>query len=176
MPGLRREWCVPRADAIDEEDEDGGVERDDRPRIAVGTEDVEERCGEERPDHCAEPVQGDELGRGGAYTNDWVSPEHTSAAASQLVTLYGLGAMVGPLFAAPFLDILGSDGYAWSIIVLHAAVLVFLVYRIRAWHAPLTTKAWHDVSFHGRAFFVPATIVSMGVSGRKGSRVQEDPS
>ena len=104
---------------------------------------------------------------GGAYTNDWVSPEHTSAAASQLVTLYGLGAMVGPLLAAPFLDLLGSDGYAWSIITFHAAVLVFLVYRIRAWHAPLTTKAWHDVSFHGRAFFVPATIVSMGVSGRK---------
>jgi MFS family permease len=113
---------------------------------------------------------------GGAYTNDWVSPEHTSAAASQLVTLYGLGAMVGPLLAAPFLDMLGSDGYAWSIIVFHAAVLVFLIYRIRAWHAPLTTKAWQDVSFHGRAFFVPATIVSMGVSGRKGSRVPEDPS
>ncbi|NCZ91547.1 MAG: MFS transporter [Actinobacteria bacterium] len=113
---------------------------------------------------------------GGAYTNDWVSPEHTSAAASQLVTLYGLGAMVGPLIAAPFLDLIGTDGYAWSIIVFHAAVLVFLVYRIRAWHAPLTTKAWHDVSFHGRAFFVPATIVSMGVSGRRSKESESTPS
>jgi hypothetical protein len=38
------------------------------------------------------------------------------------------------------------------------------VYRIRAWHAPVTTKKWDDVSFHGRAFFVPATIASLGVT------------
>ena len=110
----------------------------------------------------------------GAYTNDWVSPEQMGAAASQLVTLYGLGAMVGPLAAAPFLDILGTDGYAWSIIAFHATVLLFLVYRIRAWHAPVTTKHWDDVSFHGRAFFVPATIVSLGVTTKaKPKNVQQ---
>ena len=103
---------------------------------------------------------------GGAYTNDWVSPEQMGAAASQLVTLYGLGAMLGPLVAAPFLDILGAQGFAWSIISLHAVVLLFLIYRIRAWHAPVTTKHWNDVSFHGRAFFIPATIVSLGVNRR----------
>ena len=106
---------------------------------------------------------------GGAYTNDWVSPEQMGAAASQLVTLYGLGAMLGPLVAAPFLDILGAQGFAWSIISLHALVLLFLIYRIRAWHAPVTTKHWDDVSFHGRAFFIPATIASLGV-GRKTKR------
>lgn len=102
----------------------------------------------------------------GAYTNDWVSPEQMSAAASQLVTLYGFGAMLGPLAAAPFLDILGAQGFAWSIITFHALILVFLIYRIRAWHAPVTTKHWDDVSFHGRAFFIPATIVSLGVNRR----------
>ncbi len=101
---------------------------------------------------------------GGAYTNDWVSPEQTGAAASQLVTLYGFGAMIGPLVAAPFLDIIGTNGFAWSIISLHALILLFLIYRIRAWHAPVTTKHWDDVSFHGRAFFIPATIVSLGVN------------
>ena len=103
---------------------------------------------------------------GGAYTNDWVSQEQMGAAASQLVTLYGLGAMIGPLVAAPFLDIIGTQGFAWSIISLHALVLLFLIYRIRAWHAPVTTKHWDDVSFHGRAFFIPATIVSLGVNRR----------
>jgi len=106
---------------------------------------------------------------GGAYTNDWVSPEQMGAAASQLVTLYGLGAMVGPLVAAPFLDIIGAQGFAWSIISLHMLILLFLIYRIRAWHAPVTTKHWDDVSFHGRAFFIPATIASLGV-GRKTKR------
>ena len=103
---------------------------------------------------------------GGAYTNDWVSPEQMGAAASQLVTLYGLGAMIGPLVAAPFLDIIGAQGFAWSIISLHMLILLFLIYRIRAWHAPVTTKHWDDVSFHGRAFFIPATIVSLGVNRR----------
>jgi MFS family permease len=103
---------------------------------------------------------------GGAYTHDWVSQEQMGAAASQLVTLYGLGAMIGPLVAAPFLDIIGTQGFAWSIISLHALILLFLIYRIRAWHAPVTTKHWDDVSFHGRAFFIPATIVSLGVNRR----------
>ena len=103
----------------------------------------------------------------GAYTNDWVSQEQMGAAASQLVTLYGFGAMIGPLVAAPFLDIIGTQGFAWSIISLHALILLFLIYRIRAWHAPVTTKHWDDVSFHGRAFFIPATIVSLGVNRRK---------
>jgi hypothetical protein len=53
-------------------------------------------------------------------------------------------------------------------------VLLFLVYRIRAWHAPVTTKHWDDVSFHGRAFFVPATIVSLGVTTKaKPKNVQQ---
>ena len=103
---------------------------------------------------------------GGAYTNDWVSQEQMGAAASQLVTLYGFGAMIGPLVAAPYLDIIGTQGFAWSIISLHALILLFLIYRIRAWHAPVTTKHWDDVSFHGRAFFIPATIVSLGVNRR----------
>ena len=103
---------------------------------------------------------------GGAYTNDWVSQEQMGAAASQLVTLYGFGAMIGPLVATPFLDIIGTQGFAWSIISLHALILLFLIYRIRAWHAPVTTKHWDDVSFHGRAFFIPATIVSLGVNRR----------
>ena len=73
------------------------------------------------------------------------------AAASQLVTLYGFGAMIVPLVAAPFLDIIGTQGFAWSIITLHA---------------PVTTKHWDDVSFHGRVFSIPATIVSLGVNRR----------
>ena len=111
---------------------------------------------------------------GGAYTNDWVSPEQMGAAASQLVTLYGFGAMIGPLVAAPFLDIIGTQGFAWSIISLHSLILLFLIYRIRAWHAPVTTKHWDDVSFHGRAFFIPATIVSLGVN-RRGQSTRRRP-
>jgi MFS family permease len=107
---------------------------------------------------------------GGAYTNDWIEPEHLTAAASQLVTLYGIGAMAGPFVASVFMDTMGVRGFYWAAIVLHALIALFLVYRIRAWHAPLTTRPWNEVSVPARAFFIPANIVSMGVSRRRRSR------
>lgn len=103
----------------------------------------------------------------GSYTNDWVSEEHLNAVASKLVTLYGIGAMIGPIVAALFMDVLGTDGFVWSIIVLHGLIVVFLAYRIRAWQAPLMTSSWTEVSVPARAFFVPATIVSVGIRRRR---------
>lgn len=103
----------------------------------------------------------------GSYTNDWISEEHLNAVASKLVTLYGFGAMIGPIIAALFMDALGTDGFVWSIIVLHGAIVLFLVYRIRAWHAPLMEKPWTEVSVPARAFFIPATIVSVGIRRRR---------
>lgn len=103
----------------------------------------------------------------GAYTNDWISTEHLSAVASKLVTLYGVGAMIGPLVTSAFMDVLGADGFVWSIITTHLLIAGFLAYRTRAWHAPLTKRPWAEVSFPARAFFVPATVISFGIGGRR---------
>jgi MFS family permease len=109
----------------------------------------------------------------GSYTNDWISEEHLNAAASKLVTLYGIGAMMGPLIASLFMEFLDADGYVWSIIAMHGAIALFLVYRIRAWHAPLTTKPWTEVSVPARAFFIPATMVAFGTKRRRTSAGNE---
>ena len=50
---------------------------------------------------------------------------------------------------------------------MHGAIVLFLVYRIRAWHAPLTTKPWTEVSVPARAFFIPATMVAFGTKRRR---------
>ena len=97
-----------------------------------------------------------------AYTNDWIDPEHVNAAASQLVTLYGIGAMVGPLVAAVMMIVIGPGGFFWAAIVLHSMLAAFFLYRIRAWRAPLAKRPWSEVSLPARAFFVPATVVAMG--------------
>ncbi len=97
-----------------------------------------------------------------AYTNDWIEPEHVNAAASQLVTLYGLGAVVGPFVAAAMMIGLGPKGFFWSAIVLHGLLAIFFVYRLRAWRAPLVKRPWSEVSLPARAFFIPATVVAMG--------------
>lgn len=103
----------------------------------------------------------------GAYTNDWIEPEHLSAAATQLLTMYGVGAMLGPFMAAVLMDLWGADGYFWALVMVHLAIALFLVHRIRAWHAPVSTRPWREVSLPARAFFVPATLVAMGIRGRQ---------
>ena len=97
-----------------------------------------------------------------AYTNDWIEPEHVNAAASQLVTLYGLGAVVGPFVAAGMMIVVGPQGYFWAAIEIHTVIAGFFVYRMKAWRAPLAKRPWNEVSLPARAFFVPATLVAMG--------------
>ena len=103
----------------------------------------------------------------GAYTNDWIEPEHLNAAASQLVTLYGIGAVLGPFAAAGLMIGLGPGGFFWSLIILHGMIAAFLAYRIKAWRSPLTKRPWDEVSLPARAFYVPATIVAAGRRRRR---------
>lgn len=97
-----------------------------------------------------------------AYTNDWIEPEHLNAAASLLVTLYGVGAVVGPFVAAGMMSSMGPVGFFWSLFVLHALIAVFLVHRMRSWRSPLVKRPWSEVSLPARAFYVPATIAAIG--------------
>ena len=98
----------------------------------------------------------------GAYTNDWIEPDQLNAAASQLVTLYGVGAVVGPFAVAGMMIAVGPVGFFWTLFGLHALIAVFLMYRIRAWRAPLSKRPWSEVSLPARAFYVPATIAAIG--------------
>lgn len=106
----------------------------------------------------------------GAYTNDWVDPEHLNAAASQLVKLYGIGAVVGPLLTAVLMGSIGVSGFYWALIVLHAVIGAFFVYRMRVWRSPLRKRPWSEVSLPARAFFIPATIVASSRRRRSNRR------
>jgi MFS family permease len=106
-------------------------------------------------------------GIAGAYTNDWVQPEHVNAAASQLIVLYGAGAIVGPFVAAGLMVVGGPAGFLWAVIGLHLLVAAFLVYRMFAWRAPLRTRPWSEVSIPARAFAIPATIIGFRRRRRK---------
>jgi MFS family permease len=108
-------------------------------------------------------------GIAGAYTNDWVQPEHVNAAASQLIVLYGAGAIIGPFVAAGLMVINGPTGFLWAVIVLHLLIAAFLVYRMFAWRAPLRTRPWSEVSIPARAFYIPATLISFSRRRRRKS-------
>jgi MFS family permease len=95
-----------------------------------------------------------------AYTNDWTPPEQQMAAASKLVFLYGVGALVGPLVAAMAMAAMGKVGFFWSVGAIHLALAIFLVYRMRAWRSPIIDRPWSEVSIPARAFYLPATLVA----------------
>lgn len=97
-----------------------------------------------------------------AYTNDWVPPEHATAANSQVVLLYGAGALAGPMIASTAMSLVGNDGFVWTNGLLHLALAVFFVYRMFAWRAPFAKYAWDEISLPARAFFLPATVIAMG--------------
>jgi len=97
-----------------------------------------------------------------AYTNDWTEPEQMMAVASQLVTVYGAGAFLGPVLAGALMGAFGDRWYFWSLVGVHAVIAAYVFYRMLAWRAPLVERPWSEVSFPARAFFVPATLVAMG--------------
>jgi MFS family permease len=98
----------------------------------------------------------------GAYTNDWIEPEHLNGAASQLVKMYGLGAIAGPIIAGTMMGIIGPTGYPWALMGMHLVIAGFFFYRFLTWRAPLAKRPWSEVSLPARAFYVPATIVHVG--------------
>lgn len=102
-----------------------------------------------------------------AYTNDWIEPDQVNSAASQLVTLYGIGAVVGPFAAAAAMDGIGDSGFYWSLIATHGALAVFFVYRMWVWRSPITKKPWSETSIPAKAFFLPGTIVQIGRRRRR---------
>ena len=98
----------------------------------------------------------------GAYTNDWVPGDKLTAAASQLVVLFGAGAFTGPFIGSVVMSLTGNSGFAWTIVGVHAAIGCFLTVRILQWRAPIRAKPWNEVALAGRVFYLPATAVGMG--------------
>lgn len=98
----------------------------------------------------------------GAYTNDWVPTEKLTAAASQLVVLFGAGAFVGPFLASVVMAAVGNSGFAWTVVGVHLLIGSFLLIRLFQWRSPIRAKPWNEVAIAGRVFYLPATAVGMG--------------
>lgn len=98
----------------------------------------------------------------GAYTNDWVPSDQLTAAASQLVVLFGAGAFAGPFIGSVVMSFTGNSGFAWTVVGVHVAIGCFLTVRILQWRAPIRAKPWNEVALAGRVFYLPATAVGMG--------------
>jgi MFS family permease len=85
-----------------------------------------------------------------AYTNDHLNPNQMIAASGALVLTSGLGAVVGPILIASFMDHFGEQAMFWAIATIHALTGLFALYRMTVSHAvpldkqgPCTNTAVH---------------------------------
>lgn len=66
-----------------------------------------------------------------AHTNDRIDPSGYVEAASGLLMVYALGAVIGPFLASLFMKFLGNSGLFTFTVIVHVTALVFTLYRIR---------------------------------------------
>ncbi|MFT7476217.1 MAG: MFS family permease [Verrucomicrobiales bacterium] len=65
-----------------------------------------------------------------AYTNDWIEDHQRVGAAGLLVMINGVGAILGPLFAALLMSLFEPSAYFWSLIITHGAIFLYFLVRI----------------------------------------------
>lgn len=107
-----------------------------------------------------------------AYTNDWIRPEQTTPASALLVTINGLGAVIGPLLAAGLIIGLGTRWYFASLAATHGAIGIYLAWRIAFRDALPTERQGAFLPFPARA---SAGAVAL-VARRPRRRKRQEPS
>ncbi len=65
-----------------------------------------------------------------AYTNDWIQPEQILGASAALVTTNAVGSTMGPFMATGLMNSFGPRQYFVALVVTHAAVGLYVVYRV----------------------------------------------
>ena len=65
-----------------------------------------------------------------AHTNDYLTPKQMVRASGTLVMLTGIGATMGPTFAAVNMEQFGPRGYFWTLAALHTVLGVFALWRM----------------------------------------------
>ncbi len=99
-----------------------------------------------------------------AYTNDWIRPEQTMGASSSLVTMNGVGAILGPVISASLIVFLSNSMFFVSLIVTHGAIAAYLAYRIVAMDALPMSRQGRFVPIPARA---SATAIGIMTKRRK---------
>lgn len=97
-----------------------------------------------------------------AYTGDWLAPGQLTAASAVLVRVNGIGAVCGPLLAAPLMAWLGPTMFFWVLAGANATFVVYVAWRV----------VFRDALPMGRqrvfvAFPARASAVAAGLIGRR---------
>lgn len=102
-----------------------------------------------------------------SHINDAVPAAKAVAAASGFVFTTGLGAVFGPLTISLLTELLGADGFFWSLALFFLPVAVFSLWRVANWVAPIQRP------------YIPmparSTALLLGIAVRSGHDEEQRP-
>ena len=85
-----------------------------------------------------------------AYTNDHLRPAQMVAANSGLYTAVASGAVLGPALTGWLMDLFGPSGFLVFLMVTHAAMVLFTLYRMTRTESPHPDEQVHYAPLPGR--------------------------
>lgn len=65
-----------------------------------------------------------------AITNDGLRKDQMVTAGSALILVSGIGSVLGPIFIAQFMDVVGSHGFFWFFTLIHGLVGLVAIFRM----------------------------------------------
>ncbi len=94
-----------------------------------------------------------------AYTGDWLEPEQIVGASAALITVYSVGAVVGPLTSTALTIATGSSQFFITLAAAHGAIVAYLIYRVTTSEAPSIDEQRAYAPFPARASAVAAQLL-----------------
>lgn len=94
-----------------------------------------------------------------AFTADWLPQSQLAAASAALVRVNGIGAVFGPLIAAPLMAAATPAMFFWMMVVTHGVIVVYISWRVAFRDALPPERQRAFVAFPARGSAVAATLI-----------------
>ncbi|MEZ5245384.1 MAG: MFS transporter [Acidimicrobiales bacterium] len=94
-----------------------------------------------------------------AYTADWLPQAQLAAASAAQVRVNGIGAVFGPLIAAPLMAVFTPAMFYWTMVVTHGVIVAYISWRVAFRDALPPERQGAFVAFPARGSAVAATLI-----------------
>lgn len=94
-----------------------------------------------------------------AFTADWLPQSQLTAASAALVRVNGVGAVFGPLAAAPLMAFASPSMFFWTMVVTHGLIVAYISWRVLFRDALPVERQRAFVAYPARASAVAANLI-----------------
>jgi MFS family permease len=94
-----------------------------------------------------------------AFTADWLPQSQLAAASAALVRVNGIGAVFGPIIAAPLMAWADPSMFFWVMVITHGVIVAYISWRVTFRDALPPERQRAFVAFPARASGVAATLI-----------------